>query len=49
MGSGDEGKNHAVTGKPIHFPNVAVLEVKRLVISKDGWSAISLEYWCRYR
>ena len=34
---GDEGKSHAVTGTPLHFPDAAVLEVRRLVISKDGW------------
>ena len=33
---GDEGRSHAVTGKPIHFPDDASLEVQRLVISKDG-------------
>lgn len=33
---GDEGGSHAVTGKQIHFPDDASLEVERLVISKDG-------------
>lgn len=33
----DEGKSHAVTGKPMHFPDAATLRVKRLVINKEGF------------
>ncbi len=32
----DEGRPYALAGKPIHFPDSAILEVRRLVVNTDG-------------
>lgn len=43
----DEGKTYVATGKPMHFPDIATLRVKRLIIDKHGivvdFAGISLE------